>query len=152
MNVRPALPADIPRLLALIRRYWDFEGIQGFNALRVELVLKQLLAEAALGAAWVAEDAEELLGYAIVVHVLSVEHQGLMAEIDEFFVLPEARSRGIGGELLKTLEASLARHGYVRLQLQLARTNATARAFYASRGYAPREGYELLDKRLVPRT
>jgi len=148
MNIRPAIPADIPRLLALVRRYWDFEGIGGFNALRIELVLQHLLADAALGAAWVAETGAEFLGYLIVVYVLSVEHQGLMAEIDEFFVLPEARSRGIGGALLAAVETALAHRGCVRLQLQLGKTNSAARGFYAKRGYAAREGYELLDKPL----
>jgi hypothetical protein len=49
--VRPAVPADIPQLLALVRRYWDYEHISGFDALRVELLLQQLLSEPRLGAA-----------------------------------------------------------------------------------------------------
>src|SRR6516165_1547721 len=93
MEIRRARVEDIPRLLALVRRYWDFEGISGFAALRIELVLQQLLAErSALGAVWVAETGGTLVGYLIVVLLMSVEHQGLTGEIDEFFVLPEARS------------------------------------------------------------
>jgi GNAT superfamily N-acetyltransferase len=148
VDVRPAAAEDIPQLLALVRRYWDFEGIESFNALRTELLLKRLLAEPALGAIWVASDSRALQGYLIVVHVLSVEHQGLMAEIDEFFVLPEARAHGIGGALLTAAEGALKRRGCVRLQLQLSVTNTVARAFYERRGYARRAGYELLDKAL----
>jgi GNAT superfamily N-acetyltransferase len=80
--------------------------------------------------------------------VLSIEHQGLMAEIDEFFVLPDARTHGIGGALLTAAEGALRRRGCVRLQLQLGVANAEARAFYERRGYAQRAGYELLDKAL----
>jgi GNAT superfamily N-acetyltransferase len=150
VDVRPAHPADIPRLLTLIRRYWDFEGITGFDALRIELVLKQLLAGPdAPGAIWVAESQGTLAGYLIVVLFMSVEHRGLMGEIDEFFVQPEARSRGTGAQLLATAEASLAQRGCVRLQLQLATGNASAREFYQHRGYGARAGYELLDKPLV---
>jgi GNAT superfamily N-acetyltransferase len=149
VDIRPAHPADIPRLLALIRRYWDFEGITGFDALRVELVLKQLLAgPAAPGAIWVAESQGALAGYLIVVLFMSVEHRGLMGEIDEFFVLPEARSRGTGAGLLAAAEAELIGRGCVRLQLQLATHNASAREFYQHRGYGARAGYELLDKPL----
>lgn len=148
MEVRAAGPADVPQLLALVRRYWDFEGIAGFEALRVEVTLQRLLAEPQLGQIWVAAAAHALQGYLIVVHVLSVEHQGVMAEIDEFFVLPEARSHGIGAALLGAAEAALARRGCVRLQLQLGTQNAAARGFYRRHGYAPREGYELLDKPL----
>lgn len=149
MQIRAALPADIPQLLALVRRYWDFEGIAGFEALRIELVLKELLAPAALrGAVWVAAETGQLYGYLIVVLLMSVEHQGLMGEIDEFFVLPEARSRGIGRQLLDQAESVLAARGCVRLQLQLHKTNSAARAFYARRGYAARADYELLDRAL----
>ena len=149
MDIRPASSADIPALLALVRRYWDYEGIAGFEALRIELVLQQLLATAGpRGAVWVAEAAGALVGYLIVVLVISVEHKGLMGEIDELFVLPEARSRGIGTALLAAAEQALVQRGCVRLQLQLGRGNARARTFYERHGYGARAGYELLDKPL----
>ena len=148
MQVRAAIPADVPALLALVRRYWEFEGIDGFDALRVELTLQRLLATPALGAAWVASDGGSLAGYLIAVYVLSIEHQGLMAEIDEFFVLPQARAQRIGAQLLAAAERALAARGCVRLQLQLGAGNAAARSFYERRGYAPRSGYALLDKPL----
>jgi ribosomal protein S18 acetylase RimI-like enzyme len=149
VDIRPANSADIPELLALVRRYWDYEGIAGFEALRIELVLQQLLAAAGpRGAVWVAQAQGALVGYLIVVLVVSVEHKGLMAEIDELFVLPEARSRGIGTALLAAAEQALVERGCVRLQLQLARDNARARAFYERHGYGARAGYELLDKPL----
>jgi GNAT superfamily N-acetyltransferase len=149
MRVRPATAEDIPALLALVRRYWEFEGFTGFMALRVELVLKRLLAEPQLGAVQVAEADGRLLGYLIVVLVLSVEHQGLMGEIDEFFVLPEARSQGVGGALLEAAESALAARGCVRLQLQIGVANEAARAFYQHRGYTARAGYGLFDKPLA---
>ena len=149
MDIRRAKPDDIPQLLSLIRRYWDFESIEGFAALRIELVLKQLL-EGSLprGSIWVAESQGTLAGYLIVVLVMSVEHQGLMGEIDELFLLPEARSRGTGSQLLAAAEADLARLGCVRLQLQLRSANAPARSFYERLGFAARAGYELLEKPL----
>ena len=151
VNVRPAASNDIPPLLALVRRYWEFEGVAGFTALRIELVLQRLLAEPRLGAIWVAESDARLVGYLIAVLVLSVEHQGLMGEIDEFFVLPEGRSRGVGQQLLAAAETALAARGCVRLQLQLGVENSAARAFYQHRGYTARAGYELLDKTLGTR-
>jgi len=150
VNVRAAIPGDIPQLLTLVRRYWEFEEITPFSALRVELVLKRLLAEPRLGTAWVAESPAGLVGYLLAVTVLSVEHGGIMAEIDELFVLPEARSHGLGARLLETAEAALEARGCVRLQLQLGTGNATARAFYERRGYRGRDGYRLLDKALGP--
>ena len=148
VNVRPAASHDIPPLLGLVRRYWEFEGIAGFTALRIELVLQRLLAEPRLGAIWVAESDARLVGYLIAVLVLSVEHHGFMGEIDEFFVVPEARASGIGTQLLAAAETALAARGCVRLQLQLGVANSAARAFYQRRGYTARAGYELLEKPL----
>lgn len=149
-QIRAAVPTDIPSLLALIRRYWEFEGIGGFDALRIEQLLARLISESAAGAVWVAESQSGLVGYLVAVLVLSLEHRGWMAEIDEFFVLPEARGGGTGSSLLAAAETALARRGCVRLQLQLGTSNQAARAFYRRRGYGGRDGYELIDKELAP--
>ena len=148
MRIRTAVETDIPQLLSLVRRYWQFEDIEGFDALRIELLLKRLLAQRTLGEIWVAEEDGHLIGYLVLMYVLSLEHQGLMAEVDEFFVLPQVRSRGVGGQLLSAAEEALRRRGCVRLQLQLAVTNEAARLFYMHRGYRGRAGYELIDKAL----
>ena len=149
MDIRPATAADVPQLLTLVRRYWEFEGIGGFAALRIELVLQR-----AAGRCGARRDLRGGRSRACcsaiwsVVLVMSIEHQGLMGEIDEFFVLPEARSRRTGTRLLAAAEAALTRRGCVRLQLQLGAANARARDFYQRRGYGARAGYELLDKAL----
>ncbi len=148
MTVRCAQASDVPQLLALVRRYWQFEGLGHFDALRLEVLLQELIGSPVRGQVWVAERAGALCGYLVLVYVVSLEHQGLMAEIDEFFVLPEARGAGLGSELLAAAEGALARAGCVRLQLQLAVTNDAARVFYARRGYQARTGYGLLDKSL----
>lgn len=155
MSVRAAAERDIPQLLALIRRYWDFEGLAGFEALRIELLLKELIgaqspsaATPPSGTVWVAESDGRLVGYLVAVTLWSLEHMGPMAEIDEMFVVPEARARGVGQQLLTSLEQHLAARGCVRLQLQLGVSNTAARAFYRRLGFEPRAGYALYDKPL----
>lgn len=148
-QIRAAVPTDIPSLLALIRGYWEFEGIGGFEALRIEQLLARLLGDFRAGLVCVAESEGTLVGYLIAVLVLSVEHGGWMAEIDEFFVLPAARGAGTGSRLLASAEAALAQRGCVRLQLQLGTSNTRAREFYRQHGFGPRAGFELLDKPLT---
>lgn len=148
MLARRAAAADIPQMLPLVERYWAFEGIAGFDAARTAALLQRLCAEPALGSAWVAESAGELVGYLVAVSVLSLEHQGVMAEIDEFFVEARARGQGAGAALLEAVEAALAAQGCVRLQLQIGNGNHPARAFYERRGFRGRDGYTLLDKPL----
>jgi GNAT superfamily N-acetyltransferase len=148
MRIRRAALPDIPQLLRLVRRYWEFEGLTHFGALKVELVLKHLVANESAGAVWVAEDGAGLAGYLILVFVVSVEHGGLMAEIDELYVCEGQRARGTGGGLLAACEREVRRRGCMRLQLQIALANEAARGFYARRGFSPRAGYTLLDKPL----
>ncbi len=147
--VRAAGPADVPGLLPLVDEYWRFESIAGFSARSITPLLNRLLSQPELGAIWVADAGGQLLGYLIAVCVFSLEQQGLMAEIDEFFVVPGSRADGVGAALLAAAEDSLSRRGCVSLQLQLARDNSRARAFYRRHGFMERDGYELLDKRLV---
>jgi GNAT superfamily N-acetyltransferase len=148
MGIRRAALPDVPQLLALVRRYWEFEGIAPFQALRTELVLEGLLTQEGRGAIWVADEDGGLKGYLILVFVVSVEHGGLMAEVDELYVCEGQRERGTGGALLDACEAELRRRGCVRLQLQLGLTNEAARGFYTRRGFTARAGYTLLDKPL----
>ena len=148
IRIREAADADLPLLAALVGEYWQFESIAGFTPAGLKVLLSRLLASPGLGRIWVADRGGELLGYLVAVYVFSLEQQGLMAEIDEFYVVPAARAAGVGAALLSTAEAGLASAGCVCLQLQLARQNSRAREFYRRHGYAERDGYELLDKRL----
>ncbi len=121
----------------------------GFDRPRIESLLGNLLSAPALGACWVSETDGRLCGYLLAVFMWSLEHGGMMAEIDEVFVLPEMRSAGLGTLLVAAAERDLAERGMRRLQLQLGVGNDRARLFYERHGFRRRAGYELLDKALT---
>jgi GNAT superfamily N-acetyltransferase len=146
MLIRFASTDDAAAIAALVERYWEFESIEGFDPLRVATLLAQLISEPQRGACWVAEAGGRLRGYLLAVFVFSLEHGGLMAEIDEVFVSDEFRSAGLGSLLVTRAERDLAERGMVRLQLQLGLHNERARNFYERHGFRRRAGYELLDK------
>jgi GNAT superfamily N-acetyltransferase len=150
VTVRPTDAGDIPALLALVEQYWAFEGIAGFDAVVVGGQLERLFADPRLGAAWIAEVNGKPAGYLLAVYVFSLEHLGLTAEIDEFFVLPPGRGHGVGAQLLQAAEAEFARMKCTNVSLQLGRGNDPAREFYRRHGYSDRAGFELLDKMLPP--
>ena len=146
-HVHSVTALDIPQFLPLVREYWRFEGIEGFDSERLTQLFARLLSNPHLGCAWIAQDDRAVpVGYLLAVYVFSLEYQGLTAEIDEFFVLPEQRSRGIGVALLNTAESAFVTAGCTKIHLQLGRGNAAARAFYGRHGYVARNGYELYDK------
>lgn len=148
--IRPMTSSDIPSLLRLVEEYWIFEDIAGFDPARITVELERLLADPALGSAWIARSGDDAAGYLLSVYVFSLEHLGLTAEIDEFFVLPSFRGRDIGSQLLGEAEAEFIRRKCTNVTLQLGRNNERARAFYREHGYGERAGFELLDK-MLPR-
>ena len=148
MNIQRITTTDIPAVLPLVEQYWTFEDIAGFEAARVRRELERLCADPRLGAGWIAGDDGRASGYLLAVYVFSLEHLGLTAEIDEFFLLPSARGRGGGIALLQAAEAEFRRVNCTNVSLQLGRGNDAAREFYRRRGYSERSGYELLDKML----
>jgi len=149
-RIRAVSANDMPALVNLVGQYWTFEDIPGFDACRVESLLRAALFADGRARCWLAEQAGEIGGYLLAVLVFSLEHGGLMAEIDEFFVSPAFRRHGIGAALLLNAENALQESGVRRLQLQLGSGNARARDFYSARGYGRRAGFDLWDKALPP--
>jgi ribosomal protein S18 acetylase RimI-like enzyme len=148
MQVRRATPADVSDVASLVQSYWAFEAIPDFDRARTEVLLHRLFAEPSQGACWVAENQGRLCGYLLAVFMLSLEHGGLMAEIDEIFVAQEQRFLGYGAALLARAERDMADAGLIRLQLQVAVDNGVAKGFYRGHGFRHRAGYEIHDKPL----
>ena len=148
MVVRRAQSGDAAALLPLVAEYWAFERIGGFTPSATQEQLERLLSSPALGAAWMATEAQRPVGYLILVYVFSLEHRGLTAEIDEFFVVAAHRASGVGARLLAEAQAESIRRGCTSISLQIATSNRRAKAFYRRHGYSERSGFELLDKEL----
>ncbi len=142
---------DIPGIVRLVGDYWSLEGIDGFDRDELAAQLDFLLSDRRLGDVWVTGTPDALAGYLVAVYVFSLEHKGLTAEIDEFYVAPGCRGRGLGQALLAAAEARFRDLHCTNVSLQLGRDNHDARRFYHSLGYADRAGYELLDKMLADR-
>ena len=142
---------DIPGIVRLVGDYWSLEGIDGFDLDELAAQLDFLLSDRRLGDVWVTGTPDALAGYLVAVYVFSLEHKGLTAEIDEFYVAPGWRGRGLGQALLAAAEARFRELHCTNVSLQLGRDNHDARRFYRSQGYADRAGYELLDKMLADR-
>ena len=147
-EIREAVLEDVPGLLPLMNAYWVFEGIPGYDPAQVATQLQRLLSEPKLGCVWVAHDGGLPVGYLVAVYVFSLEHLGLTAEIDECFVQPEYRGRGIGSDLLRRAEIGVMRAGCTSISLQLGVFNESGHQFYLKHDFVKRAGYNLLDKQL----
>ena len=148
VKIQTATVDDLDTLIPMVEQYWKFEAIEGFDAARIRTLLSRVFEDGSLGRAWLARVYDEPAGYLLAMYVFSLEHQGLTAEIDEFFVLPQHRGLGLGGQMLATAEAHFRAEGCTNVSLQLGRRNEDARRFYREHGFDDRPGFDLVTKNL----
>ena len=67
------------------------------------------------------------------------------ASVDDVFVEPDYRNRGMGRALLKSVEAWARERGVSGVSLQVAAANARARKFYEDLGFREISVYEVLE-------
>lgn len=136
-------PSDIERLLPMVAAYHAFEGIETTEAHR-RAALVPLLEGSPHGAVWFIGPRLSPVGYVVVTFGWSIEFGGLDGFIDELFIRPAVRGRGMGSEALRALVATLAENGLKALHLEVATGNDGARRFYGRLGFEARERYHLM--------
>lgn len=75
-----------------------------------------------------------------------MEFGGLDGFIDELYVRPGVRGRGLASEVLLTLPKALAEAGLKALHLEVDTQNAGAQKIYAKCGFRMRDGYHLMTR------
>ena len=88
----------------------------------------------------------QLLGVALLAYRLNVSAGGLFASVEELYVRPEARHRGVGRALLQAADERCEERGisYVEAQVE----GKEAELFYAAVGYEPETGVRVLSRTL----
>ena len=86
------------------------------------------------------------VGYALTARTYQQEAGGEVVWLDEIYVRPEGRSRGLGREFLAYIAE---RSGAARLRLEVAADNVRAKALYAAMGYEELP-YEQMYRQLEP--
>ncbi|MEU9170855.1 GNAT family N-acetyltransferase [Streptomyces sp. NPDC048420] len=151
--IRPATPADVPVIHALIRELADYE-----KALEEAKATEEQLHEALFGSrpaayAHVATDATDtVIGYAIWFLNFSTWRGVHGIYLEDLYVRPTARGGGHGKALLTELARICVERGYQRLEWSVLNWNTPAISFYDSLGAHPQNEwtvYRLTDEALV---
>jgi ribosomal-protein-alanine N-acetyltransferase len=123
---RPYTPQDFDALYALEELCFE-------PPVRYSRRYMRLLVSRANAATWIAEEDGRLTGFAIV--EWAERKNGVTAYIQTIEVAPEARSRGVGRELLGRIEGSARFAGARVIWLHVEEANAAAIRLYEADGY-----------------
>lgn len=131
--VERAVPPDRLDVERLIAAYYVSEGVKP-KPERVTWAVDQLLKNRFPGVILVAREKRTMLGVALAVYQPSAE-LGRMLVVQDFFVDPATRRKGVGRALAtKLLEEAKAMH-VDRIDLEVLPSNAAAAAFWKSVGF-----------------
>lgn len=117
VTLRAAGPADLAAVVALAVAFYAEDGFAtGEHALRSNLAV--LLASPAARVA-VVQSPDRLLGFAVTTTSFGLEN-GLIAELEDLFVVPAARRRGLAGRLIADSVGWARERGCQHLELVIA--------------------------------
>ncbi len=137
-RLRPAEPADAPAIVGLIRELAVFERLEHLVEVTPQALATHLFGARPAAEAVVAEldgaDREGIVGFALYFTNFStfLGRPGLYLE--DLYVRPAARGRGVGRALLEHLGALAVARGCGRFEWSVLEWNAHAIAFYERMG------------------
>ena len=88
-----------------------------------------------------------MIEYLVVAFLVSQEYGGISAEIDELYVDPPERGRGVGEALLKSAGKFLSQQGIAQISLRVGKSNHAAMRFYQKLGFQKRNEYLVMDRK-----
>ena len=142
-----AKPEDLEKLDALVAAFHDENGISLAPEKR-RAGLSPLLDGIPHGCAYLIGPPRAPIGYVIVSFGWSIEFGGLDGFIDELYVRPGVRRRGVAGEVLMALPRTLADAGMKAIHLEVDAANQTAKRLYTRAGFKLRDQYALMTRPL----
>ena len=136
--IRPAAPADVPTIRALIAALADYEREPESAKATDEQLHTALFGENPAVFALIAEDeAGAAVGFALYFLNFSTWNGTHGIYLEDLFVLPEARGGGYGSALLRELARIAVERGYGRVEWSVLDWNEPSIGFYKALGAVP---------------
>ena len=136
-----ATEADLDELVAMMRAlYAEDEGF-AFDEAVARKGLALLLEDDRNGRVWLIRMDGETAGYIVLATSFSLEYHGRDAFIDEVYVVPTWRDRGIGARALERAVEECRAMGVAAVHLEVGHDNPKARALYERLGFVDRRRY-----------
>ncbi|SHG32007.1 GNAT family N-acetyltransferase [Cognatishimia maritima] len=142
-----AKPEDLKKLMPLVSAFHR-ELQLGSEETALERALIPLLEGSPYGAVYLLGPARAPMGYVTLTFSWSIELGGMDGFVDEIYLRPAVRGRGIALETLQSLRKVLQSAGVMALHLEVDRENEAAQKLYKRARFELRDRYSLMTLRL----
>jgi GNAT superfamily N-acetyltransferase len=143
-TISSATETDVPIFLALIRELAEFEHLTHEVEITAPSLREALFGERPVAGALLARVDGQPAGYAVYYRTFSTFVGRAGVFLDDLYVRPEFRKRGIGRALLERVAAVDAKAGSGRFEWIALRWNENAFRFYRSLGAKVMDDWALL--------
>ncbi len=131
--IEPRL-SDIAICMAMIKDFYSIDNYP-FEEVKVKRCFEEILRNKELGRFWMLSDEDKIIGYLILCFGYSFEYGGKDAFIDEFYLIPEARGKGLGTQALKSLRVHAKKLNVKAIHLEVENTNKIGNKLYKKLGF-----------------
>ena len=128
-----ATPDYLPLLVDLMEAFYA-ESAYPLDRAWAATSFSNLLSEPSLGVIWIVFEGEEPAGYVVMTVRYCMEFGGLGAYIDDLFVRPTYRGRGLSRALLDAFFEECQRRQVLAVHVEVGHDNSVARSLYQSYG------------------
>jgi len=141
--IRQGERADVPVIAELIRGLARFEKLEHEVTMTEDMLAANLFGPHHYAETLIAEDEGAAVGFALFFHNFSTFLARPGIYLEDLFVIPEQRGRGVGRELLRELARLAVERGCGRLEWAVLDWNGDAIAFYERLGARPNSDWTI---------
>jgi GNAT superfamily N-acetyltransferase len=141
--IRAATPADVPAILGLIRELAAYENLSDACIATEELLAQHLFGPDHAAESLVATVDNTVVAYAIYFKTFSTFLAKPGIYLEDIYVQPHHRRKGIGKAMLKRLAKVALERGYGRVEWSVLDWNTPSINFYKSLGAVPMEEWTM---------
>ena len=134
MSIEPAARTDRDAVIALLAAQLEEHAIELAPA-RLAAAVDGVFAVPGRGSFLVAREDERVVGVAYLSFTWALEHGGHIGWLDELYVVPAHRGRGIGSALLEAVCAHARSAGCAAIDLEVEVGHERAMHLYERRGF-----------------
>mgnify|MGYP006155398633 CR=1 FL=1 len=144
LSIRPATPADLPLIAALIRELADYEKLAHEVRFDEAVLAAKLFGARPYAEVVIGELSGIPQGFALFFHNFSTFEGRPGIYLEDLFVRPAARGSGLGKALLSHLAALAVERDCARLEWSVLDWNTPAIDFYKALGAMPMDEWTVM--------